>query len=114
MKEVAAGALLERVHQESALRVSCERDALNGLEVLARFLFSPCTRARVERLQTDPAWKDNVLFNEYFHGDNGAGLGASHQTGWTGLVAELILRSRGVPLPTLGELMTTHWTAGRT
>ena len=47
----------------------------------------------VERLQTDPAWKDNVLFNEYFHGDNGAGLGASHQTGWTGLVAELILRA---------------------
>jgi len=60
----------------------------------------------VERLQTDPAWKDNVLFNEYFHGDNGAGLGASHQTGWTGLVAELILRARGVPVPTLGELMT--------
>jgi len=60
----------------------------------------------VERLQTDPAWRDNVLFNEYFHGDNGAGLGASHQTGWTGLVAELILRARGVPVPTLGELMT--------
>jgi Mannosylglycerate hydrolase MGH1-like glycoside hydrolase domain len=60
----------------------------------------------VARLQTDPAWKDNVLFNEYFHGDNGAGLGASHQTGWTGLVAELILRARGVPVPTLGDLMT--------
>ena len=59
----------------------------------------------VERLQNDPAWKDNVLFNEYFHGDNGAGLGASHQTGWTGLVAELILRARGGPVPTLGELM---------
>jgi len=60
----------------------------------------------VDRLQHDPAWRDNVLFNEYFHGDNGAGLGASHQTGWTGLVAELILRARGVPVPTLGELMT--------
>jgi hypothetical protein len=60
----------------------------------------------VERLQTDPAWKDNLLFNEYFHGDNGAGLGASHQTGWTGLVAELILRARGVPIATLGELMS--------
>jgi hypothetical protein len=60
----------------------------------------------VERLQNDPAWRDNVLFNEYFHGDNGAGLGASHQTGWTGLVAELILRSRGVPVPTLGELLS--------
>ncbi len=44
-----------------------------------------------ERLQRDPAWKDNLLFNEYFHGDNGAGLGASHQTGWTALVADLIL-----------------------
>jgi hypothetical protein len=44
-----------------------------------------------ERLQTDPAWKDNLVFNEYFHGDNGAGLGATHQTGWTALVADLIL-----------------------
>jgi hypothetical protein len=44
-----------------------------------------------ERLQTDPAWKDNLFFNEYFHGDNGAGLGAEHQTGWTALVADLIL-----------------------
>jgi Mannosylglycerate hydrolase MGH1-like glycoside hydrolase domain len=43
-------------------------------------------------LQTDPAWHDNVLFHEYFHGDTGAGLGASHQTGWTGLVADLIIR----------------------
>jgi hypothetical protein len=43
-----------------------------------------------EKFQTDPNWKDYVLFFEYFHGDNGAGLGASHQTGWTGLVAKLI------------------------
>jgi hypothetical protein len=43
-----------------------------------------------EKFQTDPYWKDYVLFYEYFHGDNGAGLGASHQTGWTGLVARLI------------------------
>ena len=49
----------------------------------------------VERLQHDPAWKDNLVFNEYFHGDNGAGLGASHQTGWTGLVADLIRRRHG-------------------
>ena len=48
-----------------------------------------------ERLQTDPAWKDNLLFNEYFHGDNGAGLGATHQTGWTALVADLILDPPG-------------------
>jgi hypothetical protein len=43
-----------------------------------------------ERFQTDPLWKDLLVFNEYFHGDNGAGLGASHQTGWTGLVARII------------------------
>jgi len=40
--------------------------------------------------QDDPHWRDHILFYEYFHGDNGAGLGASHQTGWTGLVAKLI------------------------
>jgi hypothetical protein len=45
----------------------------------------------VDKLQTDPAWKDNLVFNEYFHGDNGAGLGATHQTGWTALVVDLIL-----------------------
>ncbi len=43
-----------------------------------------------EKFQTDPHWKDYILFFEYFHGDNGAGLGASHQTGWTGLVGKLI------------------------
>jgi hypothetical protein len=43
-------------------------------------------------LQEDPAWRDLILFHEYFHGDTGAGLGASHQTGWTGLVADLIIR----------------------
>ena len=45
--------------------------------------------------QDDPHWRDLILFNEYFHGDNGAGLGASHQTGWTGLVAKLIRQSCG-------------------
>jgi hypothetical protein len=43
-----------------------------------------------EKFQRDPYWRDNLLFYEYFHGDNGAGIGASHQTGWTGLVATLI------------------------
>lgn len=43
-----------------------------------------------EKFQTDPQWRDLILFYEYFHGDNGAGIGASHQTGWTGLVAKLI------------------------
>jgi hypothetical protein len=48
-----------------------------------------------EPLRSDPAWRDNLLFNEYFQGDDGAGLGASHQTGWTGLVADLIRRRHG-------------------
>ena len=43
--------------------------------------------------QTDPNWRDLLLFYEYFHGDEGAGIGASHQTGWTGLVAKLIQQS---------------------
>jgi hypothetical protein len=43
-----------------------------------------------EKFQSNPAWRDDLLFYEYFHGDNGAGIGASHQTGWTGIVAGLI------------------------
>ena len=43
-----------------------------------------------QKFQEDPHWRDLILFYEYFHGDNGAGLGASHQTGWTGLVAPLL------------------------
>ncbi len=43
-----------------------------------------------EPFQSDPHWKGLILFHEYFHGDTGAGLGASHQTGWTGLVAKLL------------------------
>ncbi|HET9606595.1 MAG TPA: glucosidase [Nitrospira sp.] len=46
-----------------------------------------------ELFQRDPQWRDHLLFYEYFHGDNGAGIGASHQTGWTGLVAKLIQQS---------------------
>ena len=42
------------------------------------------------KFQDDPHWRDCLLFYEYFHGDNGAGLGASHQTGWTGIVARLL------------------------
>ena len=49
----------------------------------------------VRKLQTDPAWRDNLLFFEYFHGDNGAGLGAMHQTGWTALIADLIMDPPG-------------------
>jgi hypothetical protein len=43
-----------------------------------------------EKFQNDPHWRDLILFYEYFHGDNGAGLGASHQTGWTGLIAPIL------------------------
>ena len=43
-----------------------------------------------EKFQRDPYWRDNLMFYEYFHGDNGAGIGASHQTGWTGVIASLI------------------------
>jgi hypothetical protein len=46
-----------------------------------------------EKFQTDPHWRDLILFYEYFHGDNGGGVGASHQTGWTGLVAKLLQQS---------------------
>lgn len=45
-----------------------------------------------QTFQKDPYFNDKILFYEYFHGDNGAGIGASHQTGWTGLVAKLILQ----------------------
>jgi hypothetical protein len=58
----------------------------------------------VERLQKDPAWKDNLVFSEYFHGDNAAGLGASHQTGWTGVVADMIRRRHG-EVPAVGDVI---------
>jgi len=57
-----------------------------------------------ERMQTDPAWKDNLIFSEYFHGDNGAAIGAFHQTGWTGLVADLVLRRHGA-VRALGDVL---------
>jgi hypothetical protein len=49
----------------------------------------------MERLQNDPEWRDNLVFSEYFHGDNGAAIGAAHQTGWTGLIADVIRRRHG-------------------
>jgi hypothetical protein len=58
----------------------------------------------VSRLQRDPAWRDNLVFSEYFHGDNGAGLGASHQTGWTGLIADVIRRRHGA-VPSLADVI---------
>ena len=54
-----------------------------------------------EVYQHDPAWKDLVWFNEYFHGDTGAGLGASHQTGWTALLANMLIDQATEPTPEL-------------
>jgi hypothetical protein len=57
-----------------------------------------------EKMQSDPAWKDNLIFSEYFHGDNGAAIGAFHQTGWTGLIADVILRRHGA-VRALGDVL---------
>ena len=51
----------------------------------------------LEKFQSDPDWRDLVLFHEYFHGDSGCGLGSSHQTGWTGVVTKLIQQSGEIP-----------------
>ena len=56
-----------------------------------------------EKFQTDPHWQDNILFYEYFHGDNGAGIGASHQTGWTGCIARIIQANGQFTAEMLGE-----------
>jgi len=48
---------------------------------------------KLEKFQTDPHWRDLLLFHEYFHGDSGSGVGASHQTGWTGVVTKLMQQS---------------------
>ena len=56
-----------------------------------------------KKFQEDPHWRDYILFYEYFHGENGAGLGASHQTGWTGLVARLFDLKARIKAPDLLE-----------
>ncbi len=87
------------------LRVECptgsgqEMNLYEVAEELGRRLAATFTRGEDGRrpvfggadlFQDDPSWGDNLLFYEYFHGDNGAGIGASHQTGWTGAVAQII------------------------
>jgi hypothetical protein len=57
-----------------------------------------------EKMQTDPAWHDNLIFSEYFHGDNGAAIGASHQIATAGLIADLI-RRRHCNVLSIGELL---------
>ena len=64
-----------------------------------------------EKMQADPAWKDNLIFSEYFHGDNGAAIGAFHQTGWTGLIADVILRRHGA-VRALGDVLRDHGKEG--
>jgi hypothetical protein len=54
----------------------------------------------VERFQSDPHWRDRLLFHEYFHGEDGRGLGASHQTGWTAMVCKMITQLNRYPIPT--------------
>jgi Mannosylglycerate hydrolase MGH1-like glycoside hydrolase domain len=80
------------------------RRRLLGLFVVGPDERRPCF-GFVDRLQHDPAWKDNLVFNEYFHGDNGAGLGASHQTGWTGLIADVVRGRPGHGVYAIGELV---------
>ncbi len=112
---------LERYHQffGSELKVEYPTGSGNRLpldaiaqdlrgRLISIFLVGPDGRRPcfgwVERLQHDPAWKDNLVFNEYFHGDNAAGLGAAHQTGWTGVVADLIRRRHGEVLSVVDVL----------
>jgi Glycosyl hydrolase family 63 C-terminal domain len=57
----------------------------------------------IEKFQTDPHWRDLILFHEYFHGDTGKGLGASHQTGWTGLVTKVLQQSGEFRKPSKNE-----------
>jgi hypothetical protein len=64
---------------------------------------------RAEKFRTDPHWKDLVLFYEYFHGDTGAGLGASHQTGWSALVAKLIHQHAEYTLQHRGAQASQEW-----
>ena len=66
----------------------------------------------IERFRTDPEWRDLLLFHEYFHGDTGAGIGASHQTGWTGLVAHLLCRG-GILEQLESEAMAATTATGR-
>jgi hypothetical protein len=83
---------------------SGEKRSLNEIaddlsrRLVALFLDDPDGRrpafGDTDLFQRDPNWHDNLLFFEYFHGDTGKGLGASHQSGWTALVADLILQRR--------------------
>jgi hypothetical protein len=64
-----------------------------------------------EKFQTDPHWRDLLLFHEYFHGDSGIGVGANHQTGWTGLVIKLMLQNGASSKPQIFENVITELAA---
>jgi hypothetical protein len=92
----------DNVKVECPTRSGNEMNLLEVAEEIGRRLASTFLRDEngrrpvfggIERFQSDPHWRDLLLFHEYFHGDNGAGLGASHQTGWTGLVALLFAQA---------------------
>ncbi|HXP56594.1 MAG TPA: hypothetical protein VN847_16625, partial [Streptosporangiaceae bacterium] len=75
-------------HQLNFDQITCDlRDRLISIFLVGPDGRRPCY-GWVDKLQHDPAWQGNLQFNEYFHGDNAAGLGASHQTGWTGVIAD--------------------------
>ena len=65
-----------------------------------------------KEFQEDPHWENNLLFYEYFHGDNGAGIGASHQTGWTGMIAYLMVMFRTTDFSRL--MIKPHWDSDTT
>ena len=113
--------VLERYHRFFGGELTIEYPARSGRQVtldlvandLRDRLISIFTRGPDGRracfggtglLQDDPAWRDNLIFSEYFDGDDGAGLGASHQTGWTGLIADVIRRRYG-QVPSIGEVI---------
>jgi len=64
-----------------------------------------------EKLQRDPHFKDHLLFYEYFHGDTGRGVGAAHQTGWTGLIAKLLQPRRMSGPPSIGTVRASTSTS---
>ena len=117
---------LERYHRFFGDEVTLEYPTGSGqrlaLDVIARDLqdrlISIFTRGPDGRrpcfggtrlLQDDPAWHDNLVFSEYFHGDNGAAIGAAHQTGWTALIADVIRRRHG-DVQTVGDIVRLYGT----
>jgi hypothetical protein len=93
-------------HSATYLEVAEDlRNRLIGIFLIGEDGSRPCYRG-IAKFHDDPRWRDNVQFNEYFDGDTAKGLGASHQTGWTGLVADLIFRARGHSTSWIDEMFS--------